>query len=63
MTSVEAKRSWRGQLGRWLAELLLVFLGAYAAVWLTGYQQHQQDAKRRDQILASLEQQARLGRR
>ncbi|MEO8440820.1 MAG: hypothetical protein ABI540_11450 [Spartobacteria bacterium] len=59
MTSVEPKRSWRNQLGRWLAELLLVFLGAYAAFWLTGYQQHQQDAKRRDQLLASLEQQAR----
>ena len=59
MTSDESKRSWRQQLGRWLAELLLVFLGAYAAFWLTGYQQHQQDAKRRDQILASLEQQAR----
>ena len=59
MTSVEPKRSWRNQIGRWLAELLLVFLGAYAAFWLTGYQQHQQDAKRRDQILASLEQQAR----
>lgn len=59
MTSDEPKRSWRTQLGRWLAELLLVFLGAYAAIWLTGYQQHQQDAKRRDQILASLEQQAR----
>ena len=59
MTSGEAKRSWRNQIGRWLAELLLVFLGAYAAFWLTGYQQHQHDAKRRDQILASLEQQAR----
>ncbi len=59
MTSGEAKRSWRNQIGRWLAELLLVFLGAYAAFWLTGYQQHQQDANRRDQILASLEQQAR----
>ncbi len=59
MTSVEPKRSWRNQIGRWLAELLLVFLGAYAAFWLTGYQQHQQDAKRRDQILASLERQAR----
>ncbi len=59
MTSVEPKRSWRNQLGRWLAELILVFLGAYAAFWLTGFQQHQQEAKRRDQILASLEQQAR----
>ncbi len=39
--------------------MLLVFLGAYAAFWLTGYQQHQQEGKRRDQILASLEQQAR----
>ena len=44
------------RLGRWLAELVLVFVGVYAAFWLNNYQQHQQDAKRRDQILASLEQ-------
>jgi len=48
-------RSWFKQIAHWLAELLLVFLGAYAAFWLSGYQQRQQDAQRRDQILASLE--------
>ena len=38
-----------------MAELVLVFIGVYAAFWLNNYQQHQQEAKRRDQILASLE--------
>src|ERR1017187_9782800 len=47
------------KIGRWVAELLLVFVGVYGAFWLNSYQQHQQDAKRRDQILASLEQQMR----
>jgi phosphodiesterase/alkaline phosphatase D-like protein len=49
------RRTWTGQLAHWVAELLLVFLGAYAAFWLSGYQQRQQDLQRRDQILASLE--------
>jgi hypothetical protein len=43
---------------RWAAELLLVFLGAYAAFWLTNHQEHQQEAIRRHQILAALEEQA-----
>ena len=47
--------------GQWIAELILVFLGAYAAFWLNSYQQHQQEARRRDQILASLEQQLKEG--
>ncbi len=29
--SEERNQPWRNQLGRWLAELILVFLGAYAA--------------------------------
>jgi len=41
--------------------LILVFVGVYAAFWLNSYQQHLQDAERRDQILASLEQQLREG--
>jgi hypothetical protein len=45
------------RLGRWAAELLLVFLGAYAAFWLTNHQEHLQETHRRDQILAALEQQ------
>ena len=55
------RRSLLSRVGRWTAELLLVFVGVYAAFWLNNYQQHQQDAERRDQILASLEQQLREG--
>ena len=40
-----------------MAELVLVFVGVYAAFWLNNYQQHRQDAGRRDRILAALEQQ------
>jgi hypothetical protein len=41
--------------GKWTAEVLLIFIGAYAAFWLNGYQERQRDAHRRDAILASLE--------
>ncbi|HEY1769226.1 MAG TPA: hypothetical protein VGG02_03105 [Chthoniobacterales bacterium] len=47
------------RVGRWTGEILLVFIGVYAAFWLNNYQQHRQDAQRRDQILASLEEQLR----
>jgi hypothetical protein len=49
------------KIGRWTVELVLVFIGVYAAFWLNNYQQHQQEAKRRDQILASLERTLREG--
>jgi hypothetical protein len=49
------------RLGRWAAELILIFVGVYAAFALNNYQQHQLEAKRRDQILASLEQQLQEG--
>ena len=49
------------RFGRWAAELVLVFLGVYAAFWLSNYQQHRQDAGRRDQILAAFEEQLRQG--
>lgn len=49
------------RLGRWVAELILVFVGVYSAFWLNNYQQHRQDANRRDQILASIEQTLRDG--
>jgi len=49
------RKSLLSRLGHWAAELLLVFLGAYAAFWLTNHQEHLQEAKRRDQILAALE--------
>jgi hypothetical protein len=47
------------KIGKWTAELLLVFIGAYAAFWLNSYQERQRDAQRRDVILASLEQDVR----
>ena len=54
------KRSY-ARARRWLAELLLVFIGVYAAFWLSDFQQGQQQARQRDQILASLERQLREG--
>ena len=47
--------------GHWIAELVLVFLGAYAAFWLTNYQQHRAAVERHDQILAWLEQRMKSG--
>lgn len=61
MSEATEKRSRLSRFGRWVAELLLVFIGVYAAFWLNNYQQRQQDAERRDQILASLEQLLRDG--
>jgi hypothetical protein len=56
MSQTTEKRSRFSRLGGWVAELVLVFVGVYAAFWLNNYQQHRQEAQRRDQILASLEQ-------
>lgn len=39
--SISGGKSFLLRLGYWAAELLLVFVGAYAAFWLTNYQQHQ----------------------
>jgi hypothetical protein len=61
MSQTTEKRSRFLRFGRWVAELLLVFVGVYAAFWLNNYQQHQQDAERRDRILASLEEELRRG--
>jgi hypothetical protein len=61
MTETTENRSPLVRIGRWLAELILVFVGVYGAFWLNNYQQHQQDLKRRDQILASLESQLHDG--
>ncbi|HEX5492350.1 MAG TPA: hypothetical protein VFX07_13895, partial [Candidatus Udaeobacter sp.] len=55
------KRSLLSRVVRWMAELILVFVGVYAAFWLNNYQQHQQDAERHDQILAALEEQLQEG--
>jgi hypothetical protein len=61
MSEAIEKHSRLSRFGRWVAELLLVFIGVYAAFWLNNYQQHRQDAERRDRILASLEQELRRG--
>jgi hypothetical protein len=61
MAVINQKRSLLSRVGRWTAELLLVFVGVYAAFWLSNYQQHRQDAERRDRILASLEEELRRG--
>jgi hypothetical protein len=55
MSETTEKHSRVGRFGRWLAELILVFVGVYAAFWLNNYQQRQQDVERRDRILASIE--------
>jgi hypothetical protein len=59
--TTDRKAPFLPRAGRWVAEPVLVFVGVYAAFWLNSYQQHQQDAKRHDQILASLEQTLREG--
>jgi uncharacterized protein YukE len=61
MSPTTEKRSRFAHLGGWVAELVLVFVGVSAAFWLSNYQQHRQDAERRDQILASIEQTLRQG--
>ena len=61
MSQTTDKRSRVSHFGRWVAELVLVFVGVYAAFWLNSYQQRQQDAERRDRILASIEQTLREG--
>jgi hypothetical protein len=56
MSQTTEKRSSLARVGRWVAELVLVFVGVYAAFWLNNYQQHRQDAERRDRMLAYIEQ-------
>jgi hypothetical protein len=48
-------KSFFSRIGKWVAELLLVFIGAYAAFWLNNYQQRQEEIRRHDQLLAALE--------
>jgi hypothetical protein len=55
MSQTTEKRSRLSHVGGWIAELVLVFVGVYAAFWLNSFQQRQQDAERRDRILASIE--------
>ena len=61
MEQTTEKRSALARIGRWLAELILVFIGVYAAFWLNNYQQHQEQLQRRDQILAYLAQRLQDG--
>jgi hypothetical protein len=61
MSRTTEKRSRFSHFGGWVAELILVFVGVYAAFWLNNYQQHQQDGERRDRILASIEKTLRDG--
>lgn len=61
MSQTTEKRSRFAHLVRWIAELVLVFIGVYAAFWLNNFQQRQQDAERRDRILASIERTLREG--
>jgi hypothetical protein len=61
MSQTTEKRSRFARFGRWVAELILVFIGVYAAFWLTNFQQNQEKAQRRDRILASIEQELRRG--
>jgi hypothetical protein len=56
MSETTEKRSLLSRIGRWTAELVLVFVGVYAAFWLNNYQQRQQDQERHDRILGSIEQ-------
>jgi hypothetical protein len=61
VSEIPQRRSLLARVGRWAAELLLVFIGVYAAFWLNNYQQHRQDAERRDRILGYIEQTLREG--
>jgi hypothetical protein len=44
------------RLRHWLAELILVFIGVYAAFWLTNYQERREERQRHNQILVALQQ-------
>ena len=61
MEEVTGRLSFWRRLGRWAAELVLVFIGVYAAFWLNDFQQRHHDAERRDRILASIERTLREG--
>src|SRR6266853_4111077 len=61
MSETNGKASYLWRLGRWLAELILVFVGVYVAFGLNSYQQHREQVQRRDQILSYLEQRLQDG--
>ena len=61
MGETTSRMTFWPRVGRWVAELVLVFIGVYAAFWLNSFQQRQHDAERRDRILASIERTLREG--
>jgi hypothetical protein len=61
MVETTSHRALWPRLGAWAAELILVFIGVYAAFWLNNFQERQHDAERRDRILASIERTLREG--
>ena len=46
-------------LRHWFAELILVFIGAYAAFWLNSYQERREERQRHDQIITALQEEIR----
>ena len=61
MAVINQKRSLLSRVGRWTAELVLVFVGVYGAFWLNNYQQHRAGCRTARPILASFEEQLRGG--
>ena len=53
-----SKRGWTRAMIDRLIELVIVFVGVYAAFLLNAHQNHEQERQRRQQILAYLEKQA-----
>ena len=51
----KARRSWWSHLASGLVELVIVFVGVYAAFELNSYYDNRQDAQRRDQLVTWLE--------
>jgi len=58
MVRESSKHGWSKKAIDRLIELIIVFVGVYAAFVLNAYQSHQQERQRRQQILAYLEKQA-----
>src|SRR5438477_2585464 len=61
MNETTENRTRLSRVSRWLAELVLVFVGVYAAFALNNYQQHREQKQRHDQLLAYLEQRLQDG--
>ncbi len=55
--SVDGKARWRfpARLAHWLGELATVFIGVYAAFFLSNHASHRHDRQRREQLLTWLE--------